>query len=1243
MSNCIERTDGDCEITHVCKVNFAEPEHNLAPESVLNKSAVYIDVEENRGNSITFSTEIYAQPTNQFSNRHILLDTCAGESVYKDRKLFHELVPAPKTMIINGVNPKGKPLIATYWGSTDFGMVYYNSECIANILSFGNVVNTCESVEYNNIKDCYIVLTSKNGYCYTFFRDAYSNIYFCDLDTMVTTNKTLLVTTVNDKKKKYSARQIKQADLAREYQRKLGYASPGQLIKMIGQGKLNNGKISAQDVVRALDIYGPDLGSLKGKTTSHRPQLEEEPEIINQQFESQTMYLDLMFVNGEPFIISVTNPLEYVLVTKLSKRDKWTLWSSLESQIAYIAKYGFKIKMVRVDGEGAINTDWFRSKLSLMGIILDITGAGEAVAVVERKIRQVKERFRAVSNTLPIKLSVATEAWLVKFAVNRINLVPTRNSVAYTSPSEKLQGRKINVEKQLKHGFGDYVHLPVDTVNNSNRPRTQGGIALMSSDNLEGSWYYMLLDDWSIVKRTKAISLPMTDEVIAHLNKEAAKRKINPDCNLAQPVFEQNNRILLDGEDDDYINDTNLNPASMIEPNILLDNDALIDYEIEQQIDDPENRMDEDPRVVENNYIVDQILNELNNDHDDFIEYDDIPIDNQNLLDDIFGIDSDNEESENPDSQEADIPVPNVENNFDEAPILRRSARNHQPGKWSKKLVGTYIPRYTQTQNTHTRTYGFNMTVTEGINKLGDKAVDSITLEMNQMLDRKVWKGININSLNPEQRQSIIPCKMFLKEKTLADGSFDKLKSRIVAGGHMQDRDIYDNGSSPTVSTTSVFIIAALAAKEGRSVATIDFPGAFLNSDMPLEGDHVVYMRLNKYLSNILISCDKSYKQYQNTNGTIVVQLLKALYGCVESAKLWYDKISNNLKNLKYKINPYDKCVFNRIEDNNSQTTLIIHVDDMMISACDEHHVDTVIKEIELLYPGLSKTRGKIFNYIGMTFNYETKNKLVINMNGFISDLLKECSDFLGVSKTPAKNTLFNVNENESNPLLNDDMSERFHSIVAKLLYASKRARWDLLTLIAFLTKRVMNPRRDDWEKLTRGIQYIRDTQTLGVTLEIHDPIQVIAYVDASYGVHKDKKSHTGCCITLGKGTISAKSSTQKLNTKSSTEAELVALSDAANQILFIRNFLISQGYPIGPAIIYQDNLSTIQLIKNGCSNSERTRHVDIRFFFLHDRQEKGDVILQYMRTEDMIADILTKPLQGESFMRLRDQLLNST
>ena len=165
--------------------------------------------------------------------------------------------------------------------------------------------------------------------------------------------------------------------------------------------------------------------------------------------------------------------------------------------------------------------------------------------------------------------------------------------------------------------------------------------------------------------------------------------------------------------------------------------------------------------------------------------------------------------------------------------------------------------------------------------------------------------------------------------------------------------------------------------------------------------------------------------------------------------------------------------------------------------------------------------------------------------------------------------------------------------------------------------------------------------QDMGTVLEVQDPPCVHAYVDASYAVHPDMKSHTGCVISLGKGPIYAKSNTQKLNTKSSTEAELVGLSDCSNQIIWTRNFLIQQGYVMQPAVMYQDNMSTIQLIKNGRSNSEKTRHIDIRFFFMHDRINSGDVSSIYMNTKDMIADTLTKPLQGEPFRVLRDKLLN--
>jgi hypothetical protein len=85
----------------------------------------------------------------------------------------------------------------------------------------------------------------------------------------------------------------------------------------------------------------------------------------------------------------------------------------------------------------------------------------------------------------------------------------------------------------------------------------------------------------------------------------------------------------------------------------------------------------------------------------------------------------------------------------------------------------------------------------------------------------------------------------------------------------------------------------------------------------------------------------------------------------------------------------------------------------------------------------------------------------------------------------------------------------------------------------------------------------------------------------------------------------------------------------------------ISSRSRVGPAKIYQDNKSTIQLAEKGKSTSERTKHINVRFFFVHDRMESGEIELEYMPTEDMVADILTKPLQGAQFEKLRDALLN--
>jgi hypothetical protein len=122
---------------------------------------------------------------------------------------------------------------------------------------------------------------------------------------------------------------------------------------------------------------------------------------------------------------------------------------------------------------------------------------------------------------------------------------------------------------------------------------------------------------------------------------------------------------------------------------------------------------------------------------------------------------------------------------------------------------------------------------------------------------------------------------------------------------------------------------------------------------------------------------------------------------------------------------------------------------------------------------------------------------------------------------------------------------------------------------------------------------------------------------------------------------VYVKSAKQKLMSKSSTEAELIGVSDMLRQVIWTRDFLAEQGYKCEPARLFQDNQSTIALANKGFSTSEKTRHIAIRYFFVKDRIDAGEVVVEYLPTEQMVANVMTKPLQGTLFRRLRDELMN--
>ena len=304
--------------------------------------------------------------------------------------------------------------------------------------------------------------------------------------------------------------------------------------------------------------------------------------------------------------------------------------------------------------------------------------------------------------------------------------------------------------------------------------------------------------------------------------------------------------------------------------------------------------------------------------------------------------------------------------------------------------------------------------------------------------------------------------------------------------------------------------------------------------------------------------------------------------------------------------------------------------------------IKQLYKEFGEKAPLTVSTRGKVHEYLGMTISYDIPGKVQISMKDYIKNMLDELpTDMSGESVTPAGNHLFQVNAQGTK--LDEETAILFHHNTAKLLFLCKRACPDVQPPVVFLCTRVKSPDQDGYKKLARVMQYLRGSLDLVLTLEAANMSIVKWWVDASFGaVHPDMRSHTRAIMSLGGGAVYASSTRQKINTRSSTEGELVGVSNTMPQIVWTRNFLEAQGYNMGLSDVYQDNQSAMVLEKNGkASSSRRTHHINIRYFFVTDRVVKGEVIIRYCPAKEMLADFFTKPLQGTPFRKFCDLIMN--
>ena len=319
--------------------------------------------------------------------------------------------------------------------------------------------------------------------------------------------------------------------------------------------------------------------------------------------------------------------------------------------------------------------------------------------------------------------------------------------------------------------------------------------------------------------------------------------------------------------------------------------------------------------------------------------------------------------------------------------------------------------------------------------------------------------------------------------------------------------------------------------------------------------------------------------------------------------------------------------------------TVLWYVDDLKVSHVNKKVVDKVIKQLEGFFGQLTVTEGKEHTYVGMDITINNKKVEIHNIE-YIKETFELFEDDIGpAAVTPANAHLFEVSDDRD--ALTSKKQRIFHSCVAKLLFVAKRSRPDILTAISFLTTRVTKPNVDDWGKLRRVLQYLKGSIQMRLTLAADSMTILKTWIDASYAPHHDMRSHTGGCSSFGTGTTMTKSSKQKLNTKSSTEAELIGVSDVLPYNLWTIYFLKEQGYEVKKNIIFQDNQSAIRLEKNGRrSTGIKSKHINIRFFWVKDCADREDINIIYCSTYRMLTDFLTKPLQGKLFRIFWDVIM---
>ena len=501
---------------------------------------------------------------------------------------------------------------------------------------------------------------------------------------------------------------------------------------------------------------------------------------------------------------------------------------------------------------------------------------------------------------------------------------------------------------------------------------------------------------------------------------------------------------------------------------------------------------------------------------------------------------------------------------------------------------------------------------------------DALLQETNSFKIREAYDVNLVLDTTTLNKKDIGLSKVIFSKKYRADGTFEKHKCRIVFRGDRWYGHYHNKTYAGTVMSESVKLAIAVGASEDMEFANADIATAFLYSPTPL--GQLIYMRRPAGLTDEFMP--------------EVILLQKCVYGLPIAPAAFREHNDTTLKNMGFLPTVSDPRVYIQFYPDNTKAILLVHVDDIGILTDTVERQLSILADLKVTY---DIKVSDMSNFLGLHIERVRPTKTVtLTQQNYNEDMM----DTYNVPKTNCPSTPMTTLKrppvSDSNPILSSAKHTLYQQKTGSLLYYGNQTRPDLAYSINECSRHAHEPTEDDMARVDRILHYCADTSSLGLTFNSQEGPVLYATVDASYGSHDDRKSHTGVTLHIGKssGAFLCRSKKQPIVTDSSAYAEFVAAHLATKEIMWCRSLLAELGYKQdNPTILYEDNMSTIAMINNDC-NTQKTKHIEIRFNLIREQVQSKNIQMEYLVTKDMISDILTKPLTPQPFLHLRPKIL---